>query len=112
MKRYGVIDDLIKKEFGSFGRFCRESGIPKTTLSLLIRGKYGSDEQKVIKRVSGVLKELRPELDLSHIWDVSYTWYQKYLSEKSVVKNGFRIIVDVRMEEDGKLIIAPGVEGY
>lgn len=112
MRKHGWLDDLIKKEFGSFGKFSRESGIPKTTLSLLIRGRYGSDEAKVIKRIDEKLKELRPDLDLAHIWDPSYAWYQKYLLEKSIVRNGFRITVDVRMDEDGKLNISPTLEGY
>lgn len=112
MKKYGVLNDLIKKEFETLGAFSRTAGIPKATLSLLIRGRYGSDEARVIKRVDEKLKELRPDLDLSHIWDPSFAWYQKFLLEKSVVKNGFRITVDVRMAEDGKLTIAPGIEGY
>jgi hypothetical protein len=112
MRKYGVLDDLIKKEFETFGKFSRESGIPKTTLSLLINGKYGSDEAKVIKRVHEKLKELRPDLDLSHVWDPTYAWYQKYIQEKAVVKNGFRITVDVKLNEKGELTIAPYVEGY
>jgi len=112
MKKYGVLDSVIIKEFVTFGIFSRESGIPKSTLSMLISGKYGSNETKVIKKVNSELKKLRPDLDLTHIWDPSYAWYQKYLLEKSVVKNGFRIIVDVKLDESGKLTIAPIVEGY
>ena len=112
MKKYGVLYDVIIREFETFGKFSRESGIPKTTLSLLVRGRYGSDEAKVIKRINEKLKELRPDLDLSHIWDPSYSWYQKFLLEKSVVKTGFKIIVDVKMAEDGRLTIVPNVEGY
>ena len=112
MKKYGVLEDRMREEFKTLGKFARESAIPKSTLSKLISGKYGADEAKVIKRVHEKLKELRPDLDLSHIWDPSYTWYQKYLLEKGIVRNGFKIIVDVRMDEDGQLTIAPIVEGY
>jgi len=112
MKKYGILDSTIKGEFETLGTFSRESGIPKTTLSMLINGKYGSDETKVMKKVSDELKRLRPDLDLDHIWDPTYAWYQKYLLEKSVVKNGFRIVVEVRSDKDGGLIIAPIVEGY
>ena len=112
MKKYGVLDDLIKKEFETMGAFSRAAGIPKTTLSLLLRGKYGSDEAKVIKRVDERLKELRPGLDLSHMWDPTYAWYQKYIQEKAIVKNGFRITVDVKLNEKGELTIAPNVEGF
>jgi hypothetical protein len=112
VKKYSVLDDVIKKEFKTLGMFSRKSTIPKTTLSMLINGKYGWDEAKTIKRVNEQLKKLRPDLDLAHLWNPSYTWYQKFLLEKSVVKNGFRITVDVRMDEDGRLIIAPFVEGY
>lgn len=112
MKKYGILNDILRKEFRTLGIFSRESGIPKATLSMLINGKYGNDESKVMKRVSDELKKLRPDLDLDHIWDPTYAWYQKYLLEKSVVKNGFRIVVDVRSDKDGGLIIAPTVEGY
>ena len=112
LKKYGVLNDLIKKEFETLGGFSRAAGVPKTTLSLLLRGRYGSDEAKVIKRIGERLKELRPGLDLSHIWDPSYSWYQKFLIEKGIVKSGFKIVIDVRMGDEGKLIIAPTVEGY
>jgi len=110
--KYGFLGDVIGKEFKTLGKFSRESAIPKATLSMLINGKYGSDEAKVIKRVHEKLKELRPDLDLSHIWDPSYAWYQKYIQEKAIVKNGFRILVDVKLNEKGELIIGPSVEGY
>lgn len=106
------MNDLIRKEFGSLGKFCRESGFSKATLSLLVRGRYGGIEAKMLRRVNEKLKELRPELDLSNIWSVNYEWYQKWVVEKSFVKNGFRITVDCRMGEDGQLTIAPFVEGY
>lgn len=112
MRKYGVLEGVLRREFGTVGRFSRESGIPRATLSLLLRGRYGSDEARVIERVEVRLRELRPDLDLSHIWDVSYAWYQKFLLERSVVKNGFRIVVNCRLEEDGRLIIAPSLEGY
>ena len=112
MKKYGILDSLIKREFKTLGTFGRESGIPKSTLSKLISGRYGCNEDKAIKRVGSQLKKLRPDLDLDHIWDPSYAWYQKYIQEKAVVKNGFRILVDVKLNEKGELTIAPYVEGY
>jgi hypothetical protein len=112
MKKYGFLDSMIKREFRTLGIFSKESTIPKTTLSMLINGKYGSDETKVIRRINEQIKKLRPDLDLAHIWDPTYAWYQKYVLEKSVVKNGFKIIVDVRLNEKGELTIAPFVEGY
>lgn len=112
MRKYGILDNTLRKEFRTLGIFSRESGIPKATLSMLINGKYGNDESRVMKRVSDELKKLRPDLDLDHIWDPTYAWYQKYLLEKSVVKAGFRIVVDVKLDKDGGLIIAPIVEGY
>jgi len=110
--KYGILDDLIKKEFKTLGIFSRESAIPKSTLSMLINGKYGSDEFKARKRVIEAIKNLRPDLDLSHIWDPTFVWYEKYISEKSVVRNGFRIIIDVKLSDAGQLTIAPYVEGY
>ena len=112
MRKYGILEGLLKKEFKTIGVFSRESAIPKTTLSMLINGKYGWDETKTIKRVNEKLKKLRPGLDLTHIWDPTYAWYQRHLLEKSVVKNGFRITVDVKLNEDGGLTVAPIVEGY
>jgi hypothetical protein len=112
VKKYGLLDSMIKKEFKTLGIFSKESTIPKTTLSMLINGKYGSDETKVIRRINQQIKKIRPDLDLSHIWDPTYTWYQRHLLEKSVVKDGFRITVDCKLNEDGGLTIAPFVEGY
>jgi hypothetical protein len=112
LKKYGFLADVIKREFGTLGIFSRESTIPKTTLSLLINGKYGSNETKAIKRVNEKIRELRPRLDLSHIWDPSYTWYQKYIQDEAIIKSGFKIIVDVRLNGEGQLVIAPIVEGY
>lgn len=112
MRKYGILDNTLRKEFRTLGIFSRESGIPKATLSMLINGKYGNDESRVMKRVSDELKKLRPDLDLDHIWDPTYAWYQKYIQEKAVVKNGFRIMVDVKLNEKGELTIAPFVEGY
>ncbi len=112
MKKYGVLNDLIKIEFGGLGGFGKESGIPKATLSLLINGKYGSNEAKITKRVRDELRRLRPGLDLSHVWDPTFAWYQKFIQEKAVVKKGFRIIVDIKLAEDGNLEISPALEGY
>lgn len=110
--KYGILNEVLKREFGTLRGFSREAGIPKTTLCVLINGKYGSNEAKVIKRVNEEIKKLRPGLDLNHIWDPTYAWYQKYVSEKSMVKNGFRIVVDVKLNDEGQLTIAPFVEGY
>ena len=112
MKKYGFLNEVIIKEFKTVGIFSRESGIPKATLSMLINGRYGWDETNVIRRVHNELKRLRPDLDLSRIWDPTYAYYQKYLLEKGVVKNGFRITVDVKLDEKGELTIAPFIEGY
>jgi hypothetical protein len=77
MKKYGILEEILKKEFGTIGVFSREAGIPKSTLSMLINGKYGSDEKDVQKRVTEKLKNLRPGIDISHIWDPTYAWHQK-----------------------------------
>lgn len=110
--KYGILNEVLKREFGTLRGFSREAGIPKTTLCALINGKYGSNEAKVIKRVNEEIKKLRPGLDLNHIWDPTYAWYQKYLLEKSAVKNGFRVVIDVKLNDEGQLTIAPFVEGY
>jgi hypothetical protein len=112
MKKYGVLEDLLKKEFETIGIFSRESGIPKSTLSMLINGKYGSDEKDVQKRIEEKLRKLRIGIDVSHIWDPSYMWFQKHVQDKSIVKKGFKIIVDVKLNDEGQLTIAPSVEGY
>ncbi|MFB3887620.1 MAG: hypothetical protein ACE144_20570 [Thermodesulfobacteriota bacterium] len=79
---------------------------------MLVNGKYGWDETDVRKKVEEKLKKLRPGMDISHIWDLSYAWHQKYLQGKDVVRNGFKIIVDVKLNDKGQLTIAPFVEGY
>lgn len=112
MKKYGFLEDVLREEFGSIWIFSKESGIPRSTLSMVINGKYGSDEREIQKRIIEKLKKLRPGIDISHIWDPTYAWYQKYLSEKSQVRSGFRVIIDVKLSEDGGLTIAPYVEGY
>ncbi len=112
MKKYGILEEILRKEFGTVWIFSKESGIPRSTLSMLINGKYVSDEREAQKRIAEKLKKLRPGIDLSHIWDPTYAWYQKYIEDKAVVKNGFRITVDVKLNDEGQLIIAPSVEGY
>lgn len=112
MKKYSILEDLIKKEFKTLGVFSRESGIPKSTLSMLINGKYGNDESRLIRRIDEKLKEMLPNLDLNHIWSPSYSWYQKFLAEKSLVRSGFKITVYVQLDDEGRLSIAPSVEGY
>lgn len=110
--KYGILNEMIKREFGTLRGFSRDAAIPKTTLCALINGKYGANEAKIIKRINEQLKKLRPDLDLKHIWDPEYAWYQKYLSEKGIVKKGFRITVDVKLNEKGELEIEPYCEGY
>jgi predicted transcriptional regulator len=112
MKKYDFLGEIIKKEFGSIWLFSKKSGIPRSTLSKLIGGKYGSDETHVRKRIEEKLIELSPEIDTSHIWDVTYTWHQKCLEEKNIIKTGFKITVDCKLNEKGELIVAPSFEGY
>jgi hypothetical protein len=112
MKKYGILEEILKKEFGTIGVFSKESGIPRSTLSMLINGKYGSDEKDAQKRLTEKLERLRIGVDVSHIWDPTYAWYQKHIQDKAIVKNGFRIIVDVKLNDEGQLTIAPSVEGY
>lgn len=112
MKKYAFLNDMITKEFETLGNFSRKAEIPKATLSMLINGRYGWDETNTIRRVNDAIKKIRPDLNLNHIWDLSFAWHQKYLLEKAVVKNGFRIVVDVKLNEEGELMIAPSVEGY
>jgi hypothetical protein len=112
VKKYGILEEILRKEFGTVWIFSKESGIPRSTLSMLINGKYVSDEREAQKRIAEKLKKLRPGIDISHIWDPTYIWYQKYVEDKAVVKNGFRITVDVKLNDEGQLTIAPFVEGY
>lgn len=112
MKKYGILEDILKKEFGTAWVFSKESGIPRSTLSMLINGKYGSDETDAQKRIEEKLKRLRPGIDVSHIWDPAYAWHLKYLQKRDVVKSGFRITIDVKLNDEGHLTITPLVEGY
>jgi hypothetical protein len=112
MKKYAILEDILKREFGSVRGFARQAKIPHSTLFRLIKGAYGSEESKVMGRINDKLKRLKPDLSISRIWDPSYQWYQKYVQEKSVVRNGFRILVDVKLNEKGELTIAPALEGY
>ncbi len=112
MEKYWVLKEILKKEFGSAWVFSKESGIPRSTLSMLINGKYGSDEANIQRRLEEKLKKLRPGIDISHIWEPTYAWHQKDIQNKDIVRNGFRIIVDVKFNDEGQLTIAPSVEGY
>jgi hypothetical protein len=112
MKKYGILEEVLRGEFGSIWIFSKESDIPRSSLSKLIGGKYGSDERRLQKRIEEKLKRLRPGINVSHIWDPTYAWYQEYIQGKDVVKNGFRVIVDVKLNDEGQLTIAPFVEGY
>ena len=112
MKKYGILEKIFREEFGTVWVFSKESRIPRSTLSKLISGKYGSDEKNIQRRILAELKKLRPGIDLSHVWDPTYAWYQKYIEDRAVVKSGFKIIVDVKLNDEGQLTIAPFVEGY
>jgi hypothetical protein len=112
MKKYGILEKIIREEFGTVWVFSKKSGVPRSTLSKLIAGKYGSDEKHMQRRIVAELKKLRPEIDFSHIWDPTYNWYQKYIEDKAVVRSGFKIVVDVKLNDEGELTIAPSVEGY
>ncbi len=112
MKKYAALETILVKEFKSIRKFGRQASIPHSTLFRLINGVYGSEESKVRARINDALEALRPDLETSRIWDPSYEWYEKYVQEKSIVRNGFRITVDVKLNDSGDLVIAPHVEGY
>ena len=112
MKKYGILEKILREEFGAIWVFSKESWIPRSTLSMLINGKYIHDERAMQKRIAEKIRELRPGIDLSHLWDVTFNWYQKRIQDKGIVKKGFRIIVDVKLNDEGQLTIGPGVEGY
>ncbi len=112
MRKFANLEQVLRKDFKSVWNFAKESKIPISTLSMLINGKYGSDEVRVKARVRDEIRKLRPKLDLSRIWDVTEDFHQKHVTDVSTVKNGFRITVDVKLNEKGELTIAPFVEGY
>ena len=103
---------MIEREFNKVGIFSKESGIPKSSLSMLITGRYQWNEAKLIKRVNMALSRLKPGLDLSRIWDVTAEYHQKHLPDVGTFKNGFKIIIDVRLDEAGEKTITSYVEGY
>ena len=76
--KYGILNEMIRKEFRTLRAFSREAVIPKTTLCALINGKYGANESKIIERVNESIRRLRPNLDLKHIWDPGYDWLPAY----------------------------------
>ena len=112
MRKYSFLNEVIKKEFKTVGIFSRESGIPKSSLSMLISGRYQWNEASVIKRVNIAINKLRPGLDLSRIWDVTAEYYQKHLPDAGTFKKGFKIIIDVKLDEAGDKTITSYVEGY
>lgn len=111
MKKYAALEDLIVQEFRSLSNFSRAAGIPKTTLSRLISGKHGNDEGQVRKRVETKIKELKPGSKSDRIWDVTHEFALQHTADMSKFKHGFKIIADVKIDENG-MTISPIVKGY
>lgn len=112
MKKYANLEEILRREFKSTGNFVKEARIPKSTLSMLINGKYGSDETEIKKKISGAIKRLRPEVSMPRLWDVTHEYHLKHLEDIGTIKNGFKIVVDVRIGEDGEKTMTSYVEGY
>lgn len=112
MKKYANLEEILRKEFRSIGNFARVAEIPMSTLSMLINGRYGSDEVKVKKKISGAIRHLRPEVNQGRLWDVTNEYHLKHLDDIATIKNGFKIVVDVRIGEDGEKTMTSYVEGY
>ena len=112
MKKYGAFEDLIKEHWGSVRKFTKETGIPNTTVSMVISGKYAADDVQVKKRIEEAFRKCRPDADLCRIWDVTEEYHQKYLLTLKEAKKGFRITIDVSMNDGGEMLISPRVEGY
>lgn len=69
MDRYPNLRTVIKAEFGSVYRFCKESALPEGTVKHLILGNLGERaEGKARRRVEAGLLELRPQLDMNGVW--------------------------------------------
>jgi hypothetical protein len=79
---------------------------------MLISGRYEWDERRIRDKVSTALKKLRPDLDISRIWDVTSEYHQKHISESGTFRKGFKIIVDVYIGDDGEKTLTSYVEGY
>ncbi len=112
MKKYGAFEEILKKEFGSAKKFSKESGIPRSTLSMIISGKYSWSEEQLKKRIEGEIKRLKPEADLCRIWDVSSDYLRGYFLTLKEAKKGFRITIDVSTNDGGELVVSPMVEGF
>jgi hypothetical protein len=112
MRKFANLERVLQEEFKSVWNFAKQSKIPISTLSMLIHGKYGSDEGKVKKRVSAEIKKLRPDLDLARVWDVTNEYHLKHLADVGVIKKGFKIVIDVQIEENGEKTMTSYVEGY
>jgi len=112
MRKYNFLNEVIEREFKKVGIFSKESGIPRSSLSMLISGRYQWNEAKLIKRVNIAINKLRPGLDLSRIWDVTAEYHQKHLPDVGTFKHGFKIIIDVKLDEAGGKNISSFVEGY
>jgi hypothetical protein len=52
MKKYGILEKILREEFGTIWVFSKESWIPRSTLSMLINGKYIHDERAMQKRIA------------------------------------------------------------
>jgi hypothetical protein len=111
MKKYGSLEEYLKKEFGSVRKFSKESTIPNSTISMMISGKYGNEEQAK-KRIEAAIRQYKPGADLCRIWDVTEEYHQKYLLTLKEAKKGFRITIDVSTSDGGEMLISPRVEGF
>jgi hypothetical protein len=105
MDRYPHLRFLIEREFGSVSKFCRETAVPKSTITMLIQGKYPGRESSAIERINRVLVKSRPGSDLARIWDIGREHYEIERSQIIQIKgNKFRVLTTVELIEEEKIL--------
>lgn len=66
--RYPRLREFLTKDFGSLRKFAKESGLPATLLTQVLKGKPNYDRAKNRARIADAIRRLRPDADLTGIW--------------------------------------------
>lgn len=69
MDRFPNLRAVINAQFGSVYKFCQATGLPQSTVKMLILGKLNTvAEVNARRKVDDALRRLQPDLNMNGVW--------------------------------------------
>ncbi len=99
--RYPRLRDLLVSEYGSVNKFLCVSKLARSSVVQTIQGKFGKNGCSDIRqreRIESFLKNDRPGLDLSGIWDEVNR--RRLILQKRDVIGGRTVLITIEELED------------